>query len=167
MALAVETPSIEELAGAYISQREKFYKSGGKDFMNDKQKLRVDYCIADVSKAALAHYAADLPSASARLEFSRRFEEWDAKIAAGFLTKASPATLSETDFLRKADTLYKKYQSLLDGKPLEGFTIAKDNLRVALLPELGSDSSEIVAARHGIKDPEILLRMKFDWSWKS
>lgn len=151
----------------YIASRDAFANAGGWEFISDRREMRAAYCDANISQIALAKWISKLPEGEIRNEFANRFHEWDAKIAKGFLKKNENSLLSEGEFFEKLQDYYNKYENFLGSPVFAEFTSAKAILRKDLLPELKSASAETVAKGYGIKDLELIDRMKFKWSWKA
>lgn len=151
----------------YINTRDAFNKVGGDSFCKDRQKVRADYLNAAVSHETIEKWIADLPIENVRDEFTRRFQEWDAKIAKGIIKKSDTPDITKEEFFYRLSIFYNTHTGFLQSSAFADFTQAKTNLRRDLLPLLKNTSAEELAKRFNIKDEELIERMKREWSWKA
>lgn len=88
----------------YIIARDAFNRAGGQAFINDRREVRAAYCNATVSSGTLEKWIANLPNEAVQNEFTRRFQEWNAKIAKGIggIAKSGPQPFQKDNFLRNS-----------------------------------------------------------------
>lgn len=159
--------SVQQHIDTYVEARDAFNSGGGQDFINDRREVRAAFCDATVSPESLEKWISNLATESVRDEFTHRFQEWNAKIAKGIITKSEMPKLTEEEFFTKLQGYYNKHANFLSSPAFENFTKAKDELRADIIPELKNATADTVAKRFGIKDEELISRMNYEWSWKA
>lgn len=159
--------TISQHIDAYIATRNAFDHAGGKEFMSNRQVIRNAYAHSTISPEAIAKWISNLPNEVVRNEFTRRFQEWDAKIALGLLTKNDACAISEDQFFEKLEAFKQKHLTFLEGPFFADFSKAKSDLKKDLLPELKNSSVETITKRHNITDEELINRMAREWIWKA
>lgn len=165
--LPTKENTVQTKINNYIPARDAFEREGGEHFYTDRRTVRAAYCNANVSPDTVGKWIDRLPAnETVKTEFQQRFQEWDNKMIKGILKKSEQPSLSDVEFLNQLQAYYDKHQAFLASDTFAKFMQAKNSLRTELLPEIREHGTDWVIKFHGIQDPELISRIRNEWSWK-
>ncbi|MCH9612397.1 MAG: hypothetical protein S4CHLAM102_08870 [Chlamydiia bacterium] len=162
----IENDPMQGEISAYLAARDHFMTDGGSNFMVARQRLRAAYCESSITKEAVKEYLQTIENPTLRRIMNNRFDEWDAKIALGLLIKRKNPTLDTQDFLFNLKGFIADYGPFMQSETYTQLAKSKEALREALLPEIKAEGVDRVIAKYKITDPELIIRIQHEWSWK-